>query len=339
MNEQLAGRVIVITGASSGIGRAVAVRCARMQANLVLVAREPQALEETLVQVRAEGGTAMAMPGDVSDWAFISQVADRTAAAWGKIDVWINAAAAALYGALDEVTVEEFRRVIDVNLLGTVYGVKAALPYMQRAQAGTIINVGSVLSQRAVPLQSSYVASKHAIRGFTDALRMELMDAHPGIHVTLVMPSSINTPFFTHARSHMGVRPQPIPPVYDAETAADVIVNAIFTHPRDAYVGGSAIGFVLLQKISPGLLDRLMTFRRLGFRLQQTDRPEDSTQSDALFSPTQGTHRVDGEFSHLTKPSMYSTAAAAKADSRLIAGVLMLVGLAIGSQILRRRSS
>jgi NAD(P)-dependent dehydrogenase (short-subunit alcohol dehydrogenase family) len=198
---------------------------------------------------------------------------------------------------------------------------------MQRQGQGTIINVGSVLSSHAVPLQTAYIASKFGVRGFTDALRMELMSQKADITVTLVMPASINTPFFTHARSRMGVRPQPIPPVYEVELAADTIIHAINTRQRDAYVGGAGPMFTIMQKLSPSLVDRLMTLNDMAFKLQKTEKPD--TGRDAVFEPMEGSSRPSGDFGHLVKPSLYSRLAQNAPLSLLVAAGVALGGIAL----------
>lgn len=304
MARSLRDQVIVITGASSGIGRATALKCAYAGAKVILAARTKASLDEVVEQIRLGGGSAYAIEVDVSDPAQVNNLVNEAIIAFGRIDTWVNNAAVALYGTVAETAIEEFERVIDVNFMGTYYCTKAVLPHMQRQGRGAIVNVGSVLSQRAVPLQAAYCASKFAVRGFTDALRMELMNDNADIHVSLVMPAAINTPFFTHARSRMGVRPQPFPPTYPVEQAADVIVHAIETHPREVVVGGAAILFTLMQRISPWITDRLMMANNLSIRLQQTDRADNGR--DSLFTPMEDANRLSGDFAHLTKPSLYA---------------------------------
>ncbi|MDX2137541.1 MAG: SDR family oxidoreductase [Chloroflexota bacterium] len=327
MTRPLKDQVIVITGASSGIGRATALKCAQAGAKVVLAARDQQALDEVVTQIQLNSGSAVSHVTDVSQYAEVETLANQTFASFGRIDTWVNDAAVALYGMFNETSTEEFEQVIRVNLLGTMYGVKAVLPHMQRQGYGTIINVGSVLSSRAVPLQTAYVASKFGVRGFTDALRMELMSQKADITVTLVMPASINTPFFTHARSRMGVRPQPIPPVYEVELAADTIIHAIKTRPRDAYVGGAGPLFTIMQKLSPTFVDKLMTLNDMAFKSQKTKMPD--TGRDALFEPMEGSSRASGDFAHLVKPSLYSRLAQNTPLSLLIAAGIAIGGIAL----------
>jgi short-subunit dehydrogenase len=304
MVRQLKDQVIVITGASSGMGRATAIKCAEAGAHVVLAARDRTALDEVVSQIEQNGGRAFAVETNVSDWLQVEQLANQTQVAFGRIDTWINDAGTSVYGNINDITPEEAEQITAVNLLGTIYGVKAVLPYMQRQGYGTIINVGSVLSEFPVPLQSVYAATKHGVKGFTESLRLELMSQPTDIRVTLVMPSAINTPFFSHARSHMGVRPQPFPPAYNVELAADVIVHAIKTRPRAVYVGGAALLFTRLYKLSPALTDRLMLLGNMAIKLQKTNTPDHG--QDSLFEPMQGTHDTEGEFAHLTKPSIYT---------------------------------
>ena len=203
-------QVIVITGASSGIGRETAHQLARHGASLVLVARNEAALRETAAEVEAFGGRALVAPADVSDPEQVQRVADQAASHFGRIDTWVNGAAVSTYGTVEQTTIDEIRRIIEVDLLGTIYGIKAALPYLRRT-GGTLINISSVTGERAVPLLATYSAAKHGIVGFSEALRMELDHERAGVSVTTILPYGINTPFFNHARSKLGVLPRPTP--------------------------------------------------------------------------------------------------------------------------------
>jgi NADP-dependent 3-hydroxy acid dehydrogenase YdfG len=287
-------QVLVITGASSGIGRATALRFARRGASVVPIARGEAALESLRREIERFGGRAHPVVADVADWPQVERAAEEAVDRFGRIDTWVNNAAVALYATVAEADVEEMRRVLDVGLLGTVHGVKAALPHLQRQGRGAIINVASALGLRAVPLQAAYCAAKHGVKGFTDSLRTELEREGSGIAVTLVLPSSIDTPLFDHARSHLGVRPRPIPPVYAAEAVADAIVFAA-THPRrDLAVGGAGKAFALLERISPALADAYLLRGDVGVRQQRSDEPDDGV--DNLFEPLDDGGRVRGRF-------------------------------------------
>jgi len=191
-------------------------------------------------------------------------------------------------------TAEELTRVIEVNLLGQIYGMKAALPHLRRQAQGTIINVASALAERAVPLQAAYCASKHGVKGFTEALRLELEHERSGINITLVLPSSINTPFFAHARSRLGVKPMPIPPIYEPRVVAEALVFAAEHPRREIVVGGAGKALIAGERLSASLLDRYMLFRGQMFNKQKTSQPDDG--QDNLYQPSQGSGASTGEF-------------------------------------------
>jgi NAD(P)-dependent dehydrogenase (short-subunit alcohol dehydrogenase family) len=290
----LSEQVVVITGASSGIGRAAAVDFARHGARVALVARNVEALEAASEEARSLGAEALLEPADVSDPAAVEAVADRVLAEFGRIDTWINCASVAEYATVDETSPEEFARIIHVNLLGTVFGSRAAYRVMKVQGYGAIINIGSVLGQRSVPLQAAYSASKHGVKGFTEAFRMEVSRETPGVHVCLVMPSSINTPFFQHARSKQGVLPRPIPPVYEPSVVARALTDLAVSPRRDVVVGGAGKFLAIMERISPGLLDWYMTQGGRMFRQQLTDSRDDS--QDNLFEPSRGSGSARGSF-------------------------------------------
>jgi NAD(P)-dependent dehydrogenase (short-subunit alcohol dehydrogenase family) len=258
VSRPLADHVVVLTGASSGIGRATALRFGARGAAVVLAARARPALDATAVEVAAAGGTPLVVPTDVADFGQVQALARAAIDRFGRIDTWVNGAAVSLYGPMSDLEVPDIARVLQVNLMGQVHGVKAALPIMRAQGAGTIIAISSALGARSVPLQVPYCASKRAVIGLMEGLRMEERRAGTGVVVTTVVPSSINTPLFDHAPSTMGVRPAPIPPVYDPAAVADAIVFAA-THPRrDLYVGAAAAVLDLLERLSPSLADRVL---------------------------------------------------------------------------------
>src|SRR4051794_13304671 len=307
----IADQVVVITGASSGIGRQTALTFAQQGAAVVLAARTELALRELEDQIRRTwGGRALVVVTDVAEFDQVKRLADETVKQFGRIDTWINNASVSEYGTFDQVTLDEFRRIIDVNLMGMVHGAKAALPIMMRQPSkSTLINVGSVLSERAAPLQAAYVASKHAIKGFTDTIRMELEHSGAPVDVTLMMPSSINTPIFDHARSKMGVKPAPLPPVYEPSIVADAILYAA-THERvrELFVGGAGKMLSALHKISPKLADWYMESGGRAFKQQQSAQPFDP-RDEALFHPPQrnGHGSVRGRFGENAKQSSIYT--------------------------------
>ncbi len=300
LNEQ----VIVITGASSGIGRETALQFGRKGSVVILAARNVTGLEAVAGEIQKEGGTAYIVPTDVSSWEQVEQLAQQAVTYGEYIDTWVNCAAVALYGKVPALEIDEIDQVVRVNLLGTIYGAKAALGVMKRQGYGTIINVGSTLSHRSVPLQSIYCASKHGVKGFTDSLRLELKHEKDDINVVLILPASINTPFFDHARSKMDVKPMPIPPVYPPSVVSDTIVHAAYHPHRDLYAGGASRIFSLMERISPALADQLMLVGGWAIKFQRTDHPNDGR--DNLFAPMEEYGRVEGEFGHITKPSLYT---------------------------------
>ncbi len=293
--QPLAEQVIVITGASSGIGRLTAVEAAQRGARVAIAARGADALEATRRDIEAQGGQVLAVPTDVADFAQVEELGRRTIERFGRIDTWVNNAAVTIYGEVTQVTPEEFRQVIDVDLMGQVHGAMVALTHMRRQEGGgTIVNVSSGLGDRAVPLQAAYCAAKHGVNGFSEALRVELEHAGVPVGVTVIKPASIDTPFFHHARTKMGVAPKPVPPVYDPTLVAEAILHAA-THPvRGLPVGGASASMSLMEKLSPRLLDWQLRFA--GYPTQQEDRPKTAAAPDNLFVGSTGPGSVRGGY-------------------------------------------
>lgn len=291
--KPIAEQVVVITGASSGIGRASALAFGSRGASVVLAARNREALEHVAAEIEAGGGRAHVVVTDVAEWPQVEHLADEAVRRFGRIDTWLNNAAVNEHASINDMTIEELDRIIQVNLMGQIYGVKAALGPMRRQRSGTIINMGSAASNRAVPLHSAYVASKHAIAGFTDSIRLDLKHEKLPITVTLIQPGFLDTPFFHNARAKLnGHQSRPIPPIYAPEVVAETILFAA-THPRrQLVVGGQAAMAIFLDKLSPGLVDKLMLARSAGFRLQTENKPDDGY--DNLFEPTRGIGAVRG---------------------------------------------
>jgi short-subunit dehydrogenase len=296
MLKPLSEQVVVLTGASSGIGRATAIELGRRGASVVLAARNEEALRAAARELEAAGGRAHVVVTDVADSAQVFRLAEDAAAHFGRIDTWVNNAAVSEYGTVEEVSLEEIERIVAVNLLGTIYGIKAALPHLRRAGGGAIVNVGSVLSDRAVPLQSTYCATKHAVKGFTEAVRMELEHERAGIHLTLIQPAVINTPYYNHARTRMSVEPRAMFPVYEPLLVAEAILYAAAHPVRDIVVGDGGKLLTVLQRISPPLLDRLMLANGAAFKLQQKDEPP--RPGDNLFAPMNEAGATTGEYTH-----------------------------------------
>ncbi len=293
MPRPLSEQVVVVTGASSGIGREAARMLGRRGASIVLVARDEAMLHEVAAEVEAAGGQALVAAEDVSDAVQVLQAADRAAAHFGRIDTWVNNAGIATYGTVEQTTVEEMRRVVEVDLLGTIHGTKTALPHL-RQSGGTLINVASVAGRLPVPLLAAYSAAKHGVMGFSDALRMELDHERAGVTVTTILPYGINTPFFNHARSRLGALPRPTPPAYPPSAVAEAIVWAAEHPTREIVVGGAGKSALLLRRLSPALVDKVMTLGGLAFRMQKSNRPDDGV--DNLFAPVPNSSAVEGDF-------------------------------------------
>jgi short-subunit dehydrogenase len=305
MSRPIAEQTVVITGASSGIGRETALEFGRRGAAVVLSARGEDALRQTAEQIREEGGRALAIVADVTDFAQVRRLADQAVAWSGRIDTWVNNAGVAIYGTVEETDVEEIEQLFRINVMGQFHGVKAVLPIMNRQGGGTIINVGSIESMRAFPLHAHYSASKHAVKAFTEALRLEQEHAGTGIVVTLIKPGAINTPLFEHARAKTGRKPLPPPPIYDPAVVADAICFAA-EHPRREITVGMGKLFPVLERISPALTDRLLMVGDMAFESQQGDEPDNA--ADNLFAPLHdGRARSRGEFVEQSKSSSLYT--------------------------------
>jgi short-subunit dehydrogenase len=305
MSRKLSEQVVVITGASQGIGRETALEMARRGARVVAAARNQEALTTLVEQIENDGGHAEAVVADVAVYDQVEAIGMRAAARFGRIDTWINDAAVSAYAPADQMTPQEMERIIAVNLLGVMYGSKVAIGHLKASGGGSIINIGSALSDRAVPLQSAYVASKHGVAGFTEALRLELQHDEAGIDVVLIQPSSINTPLFNFARSRLGAQPQPIPPVYHPRAVAEAICHAAEHGGREIVVGGWGKLLTVGQWLSPSLLDRYMLQDGRAFKNQETDRPDD--RRDNLFEASTGPGATTGDFGDDARPeSLYT---------------------------------
>jgi short-subunit dehydrogenase len=305
--KNLDQQVLVITGASSGIGLATARMAAQLGARVVLAAREEEQLLDAVQDIRTAGGQAIHVVADVSDPGDVTRLADRAVAEFGGIDTWVNNAGLSIYGRAEEVPVEDARRLFDVNYWGVVNGSLAALPHL-RLTEGTLINVGSIVSDRAVPLQGHYSASKHAVKGFTDALRMELEEQADPVAVTLIKPASIDTPFPEHARNYLEMEPQLPPPVYAPEVVARAILACAEQPRREVIVGGGGRMITALGKLAPGATDRYM--QATMFEGQKSDRPAEPDREDSLYAPLGGPSRVRGDYpGHVMKSSAYTQAA------------------------------
>jgi NAD(P)-dependent dehydrogenase (short-subunit alcohol dehydrogenase family) len=298
-------QVVALMGASSGIGRETALRFARNGARVVVSARGEEGLDSLVEEIRAEGGEAIAVPADTSEFEQVKAVADRAVEEYGRLDTWVHLAAVGLFATFEQTTPEEFARVIAVNLMGQVYGAMAALPHIKREGRGTLIHISSMGAKRSIPLQSAYCASKHGIDGFLEALRVELKHEGWPISVTQVMPATINTPFFDKARTKLGVKPVAPPPIYGPNIVADAILHAAENSARDLVVGGAARAVISTQTVSPRLLDAVL--KRVGFEVHYTDEPKPADAPDNLFGPIEGHNTSEGSFGDRAHPkSLYN---------------------------------
>ncbi|MBW4467750.1 MAG: SDR family oxidoreductase [Pegethrix bostrychoides GSE-TBD4-15B] len=297
LNQQVA----VIVGASSGIGRATALESAKHGAKVVAAARSQTGLETLVGEIEQFGGSAIAVVADVAQLDQVQRIAEQAVNHYGRIDTWVHLAATAVFAPFEQITPEEFKRVIDVNLLGQVYGAMVALPHLRRTGQGALIHVSSVEARRALPLQSAYAASKHGIEGFLESLRVELQHDGVPISVTNVMPATINTPFYNKALTKLGVQPTGIPPYYQPELVADSILYAAEHPTRDMIVGDVGRVLDFLQKVSPTAVDWLLSSTAI--EGQRTQTPKAASGDNNLYQPVEGYDRAKGDFSHFAIPS------------------------------------
>ncbi|MGP1375809.1 MAG: SDR family oxidoreductase [Almyronema sp.] len=295
-------QVVVVVGASSGIGRSAALKFAQRGASVTVAARNSAGLDSLVSQIQQLGGKAIAVVADVAEFEQVQAIADATVAAFGRIDTWVHNAGAGMVATFEASNLEEFRRVIDVTLMGQVYGARVALPHLKAAGGGSLIAVSSMEGRRALPLQSAYSTAKHGLEGFLESLRVEL--AHEGSHinVTSIKPAVINTPFYNHARTKIGVKPTGIPPYYAPELVADAILYAAEHPTRDYIVGDVGRVLDLAQRLAPGWLDQFLV--QVGFQGQKTNELKAPQDPDNLFEPMSGYEQVAGDFGHLSVPSL-----------------------------------
>jgi NAD(P)-dependent dehydrogenase (short-subunit alcohol dehydrogenase family) len=297
-------QVVALMGVSSGIGRETALRFAGRGAKVVVSARSKQGLDSLVEEIRRNGGEATAVVADTSDFEQVKAVADRAVEEYGTLDTWVHLAAVGLYATFEQTTPEEFKRVIDVNLMGQVYGAMAALAHLKREGQGALIHISSVEAKRSFPFHSAYAASKHGIDGFLEALRVELKHEGWPISVTQVMPGTINTPFFDKGRTKLGVKPVGVPPIYEPETVANIILYAAENPARDLVSGGAAQVLILNQRLSPRMLDAILA-TRAGFSPQMTDEPRSEDGPDNLYAPIPGHNTTKDGFRALSR-SLYN---------------------------------
>jgi NAD(P)-dependent dehydrogenase (short-subunit alcohol dehydrogenase family) len=327
-------QVVVLMGASSGIGRLAALEFAHRGAKVVVSARSGAGLRTLVDQIRRDGGEAISVTADTSQFEQVKAVAEAAVSAYGRIDTWVHLAAVAVYAPFEETTPEEFQQVINVNLMGQVYGAQVALPYLRREGRGALIHISSIEAIRSMPYHSAYAASKHGLKGFLEALRLELNHEGIPISVTNIMPASINTPFFDKARTKLGVKPKGIPPIYEPEVVVSMILYAAEHPSRDLFAGDAAKIMSASQTLAPSLTDKFLSWT--AFKGQKTSEPKSEADPNNLFQPIPGFDRVHGDFSgQAMAVSPYTQMQ--KTNTGLMVGI---AGLVIGAVLaMRSRSS
>jgi NAD(P)-dependent dehydrogenase (short-subunit alcohol dehydrogenase family) len=320
-------RVVVVTGASAGVGRAAARAFAANGDDVAVIARGAEGLEAAAAEVREAGRRSVAIPLDVADAEAVEDAAERVEQELGPIDVWVNNAMVTIFSPFHEITPEEYRRATDVTYLGTVWGTMSALRRMRPRNSGTIVQVGSALAYRGIPLQSPYCAAKHAIQGLNDSLRTELLHEGSKVHVTMVQMPALNTPQFDWCRTRMERESQPVPPIFQPEVAAEAIVWASEHRRREMYVGLPTVVAIIGNKISGLAADYYLA--KNGVDSQLTDEPIPPGRRDNLFEPLPGDHGAHGRFDNRAKP--YSRQLQLSLHRRLLGA-----GAAAGFAMMRR---
>jgi NAD(P)-dependent dehydrogenase (short-subunit alcohol dehydrogenase family) len=319
-------QTVVVTGASAGIGRATARLFGQRGARVVLIARGQAGLDGAARDVEEAGGRALAISADVADYDQVTAAARQAEEHFGPIDVWVNVAFTSVFAPFIQISPEEFRRVTEVSYLGFVHGTLAALALMRLRDRGTIVQVGSALGERSIPLQSAYCGAKHAINGFTSSLRCELLHEKSGVRVTVVQMPAVNTPQFSWVRSRLPNHPQPVPPIYQPEVAARGVLFAA-DHPdrKEYWVGASTVATLLANRVVPAVLDRYLA--RTGYRSQQTGQKVAADRPDNLLHPVDGSdghdhgpHGIFDDKSHDRSPQLWIAQHAALVPSGLLAG-------------------
>lgn len=317
--------IVVISGSSAGVGRATAHRFAAAGYRVGLLARSERALADTAQELEQLGATCLAISVDVADADAVFEAAQRMERQLGPVDVWINCAMVTVFSPIRQLTAEEVHRVTKVTYLGTVHGTLAALDLMGRRNRGVIIQVGSALAYRAIPLQAAYCGAKFAVRGFTDSLRCELLHEHSNIKVCMVQLPAINTPQFDWARNKLGKRPQPVPPIHDPDVAARAILSVVKRTPRELWLGSATLKAIVGTCLMPGLLDRLLA--RNAWSGQMTNEDDDSQRQDNLFESQESVHRTRGRFNGRSRDAALALSSTQVSALLLATGGLLAVVL------------
>jgi short-subunit dehydrogenase len=318
--------IVVITGASAGVGRATAAEFARRGCDIGLIARDEERLKHAAEALRRMGVRAVVAVADVSDFQALDTAASSIEQELGPIDVWVNNAMATIFGPLDSIAPEEFKRATEVTYLGQVHGTMVAMQRMRTRNRGTIVNIGSALAFRGIPLQSAYCGAKFAVRGFTDALRSELLHDGVNVHLTMVHLPAVNTPQFDWAMNKMNKRPQPVPPIFQPEVPARAIVFAAFNRRRDVWVGMPTVMAILANRIAPGLLDHYLA--KAGYSGQLTDQSKQADAPANLFQTVPGPYQAHGRFDAQASGHSWEMVTDRHRDA-LFGALLALGGLAL----------
>lgn len=324
-------QVVVVFGASSGIGRITALEFARRGAKVCVAARSEEGLQSLVAEIEEAGGEAFYVLADAADFEQVKAVARATVERYGRLDTWVHSAAAFLFGTFEQTAPEEFERMIQVNLLGQIYGAKAALQYLRKT-GGALIHISSVEAWRGVPFQSAYVASKHGIYGFLQSLRVELKHDKIPVSVTQILPAAINTPIYDKGRNKMPFKPRAVPPFYNPKIVADAILFAAENPTVDLIAGGAGVGVVLAERFSPALAEWFAG--KIGFVGQTTDEAAPADSFGNLFEPVSGFDTVEGRFSgeqFNSDPYTYL-----KTNPKVTNGLLAIAGAIVGGVLIWR---
>jgi short-subunit dehydrogenase len=297
--------VVVVTGAGAGLGRAIVQSFARRGAHLCLVSRGRERLEDAKREVESFGGKAVIVAGDVADPATTEEAAQQAESSFGPIDVWVNDAMTTVFSPFHEMTAQDFHRVTEVTYLGFVYGTMAALKRMRQRDYGTIVQIGSALAYRSIPLQSAYCGAKHAIVGFTDSIRSELIHDHSNVRITVVHMPALNTPQFSWCKSNMRRKAQPVPPIFQPEVGAEAVYWAAHQRHREVFVGMPTARAIWGQRFLPGLLDHLAA--KMAWDGQMYDGSVDRNRPVDLYEPVPGHQSAHGDFDGRAMPSSWET--------------------------------
>ena len=327
--------VVVVTGASAGVGRATVREFARRGAHVALIARGRDGLEGARREVERLGGRALVLPLDVADADAVEHAAEVTERELGPIDVWVNNAMVSVFSPVKKMRPEEYRRVTEVTYLGYVYGTLAALKRMLPRDRGRIVQVGSALAYRGIPLQSAYCAAKHAVQGFMDSLHAELIHDRSNVRVTMVQLPAMNTPQFSWVKSRLPREPQPVPPIYQPEVGARAVYWAAHNERRELYVGWPTLKAIFGDKVAPGFADWYLS--KAGYDAQQTDEPVAPDRRDNLWEPVPGDHGAHGRFDDRSADSSPQLWATTHRGLFALAGVGALIGAAAAKFLLKAR--